>query len=710
MRHTALPLALAALLLIPHAHAEARVQDRTLTARDGDTTLWTRTFPATLGPISDPVTDADLTWVGIGPELYAFGPTGDVRTRLDLPAPVIALDTSSGTLSVTVQRGTTTETYTVADGAVRERVVLPPDPDVTGWLARAAQDTPQPDPRAPTRLADLQRRADADPTNPFLHVDVARAADAAGQDSVTAAAATRAISATVPFYASVQLAQRLDALGLPFAADTALRHAREDYAARGFDPAVPVNADALRAYGNPLGYLRTLLAQNRLQRADAWLRYLRDTTPRFEGYVGVYTHYANLLDAQDRAGEANEWRTFTRELARGSLYNLGPDAPLAVRDAARTLAGALLIAIIAAYLTLGARGWPTQTRDTRTLGGRWRSWALHPLSRARRTLISYTGFGEKLVMNALLIGLVFALGTWTWASRTYVRADAAPLNFGTYGGAYFYDGLDRLNLDPSSREVHLLRGLAAQLDGEVSTAREQYSAALPNACAQNNLGVLSQGVGDAPGARSAYRDALTSNPDLSAPAYNLGLNPAGYEAAFQRTYRPDTPRLCYPSLRDTYAAVDGALGGELTQVFSNPWTYLTRLPTGLPRVLQWAWAALLLLVTFVSLLWLLLPRLPLAPGADRPALFRVLAVLLPGTAFLDGAWGMVLLLTWATTVVGLLVQGGWVHLPYLLDLTTPAARAALTATLLLTYSLNTLLVVGDELRLARRRRRAVRTP
>jgi len=703
--HHALLTLLACLIAL--AQAQVTLEGRTL-SRAGDTP-WSRTFPVQLGPIVGPLTQDDRTWLAVGPALYAYKPDGTVATRIDLPTDAAALDASGGELSVTVRYGAVPETFAVTDDHVRERVVYPPLPATTTWLYRAATTNLNFDPLKPAdataAVSTLQARLKHDPTNPFTHAFLAVAARKARQHELADRALEEALAQPAPFFVMVRLARFLDAAGLADAADRALLNARISYADLGYDPSLPVSRKALHAYGDPLGYLQELLKQNKTVRAEAWIRYLRDVSPRFHGYRAVYARYASTLEAQNRIGEAFEWRAFSRELGTGSLYNLGPDALLAVRDVARWATVSLVLAITALWLTLGARAWPAQTADLSLIGGRYRSWLQHPLSRTRRLLISYWGFGEKLVLVTLFGALLVALGAWTWSSRTYTRAHADVLNFGTYGGAWFYEGLETLGLDVASRDARLLRGLAAQLDQDDATARTHYANATGSACARNNIGVLQQTRGDEITARDTYRSALALEPNLTAPAYNLQLNPSGFEAAFQRQYRSG-PRLCYPDQRAVYNAVDGVLSGELQQIVRNPWVYLTRFPSGLPRPAQWLWVGLLLFLFAVSVFWLLVPRPASARTARHSWLYRLFALLFPGGAFLDIAWGLVLLLAWATAVTGLMGSAGWLRYPYLLDPSTPAATAALTATIVAVYALNALLLLMDEVRYARRTRPA----
>ncbi|WP_052326711.1 hypothetical protein [Deinococcus peraridilitoris] len=684
---------------------------RTLSAQDNGRLRWSRTFEASAGSLVGPVTVGARTWLAVGPQLYAYGEQGQVEARIDLPSDAAALDESGGELRVTVRYGAVLEAFSVEGDVLRERVVFPPLESTTRWLERTARrqvgfDHVSPaDARA--ALEALQAQVQRDPTNPFAQAFLATAALKTRQGDVAARATESALMQNVPFFVSVRLAQYFDSAGLPDAADRALQNARQSWAALGYDPALPVSRSALKAYGNPLGYLELLLGSGKLLRAEAWLRFMRDISPRFEGYRDVYGRYVGLLESQNRLGEAYEWRAFTRELSRGSLYGLGPDALLAVRDVSRWATFMLLLVLAATALALGARAWPLQGRDLAPLGGRLHAWRRHPLSRLRRILLSYWGFGEKLAFVALLGALLVSLCAWAWSARTYTRANAPALNFGTYGGAWFYDGLEQLGLEVGAPDARLVRGLGAQLDGDNATARGQYGVS-SDPCVLNNLGVLLEAGGDEIGARERYRAALARNPNLSAPAYNLQLGPNTFEANFQRVYR-STPRLCYPTDRHVYRAVDGALSGELRQIVQNPWVYLVRFPSGLPRPLQWLWVSALLFTLGLAILWLFVPRPPGVRAAPRPWRFRLLCVVFPGVAFLDVAWGLVLQLIWGAAVVGgVAVLGGW-RFPYLLDLSVGGASTVIGVTLALCYAINVALLLLDELRLAGERRRAKST-
>lgn len=685
------------LLLAPLPTAQgAMLEGRNLTFEVGGKAVLTRHFPAELGELRGPVSQGDTVWLGIGPKVYGFSQTGQVQTRLDFSGPVRALDAGAGgdLLTVTAGESGSQDTYTVSGGEIRERVVLPPLQAVTGWLEQAA---------ALATPAEVLQAENTDPTNPFLALRHAALLREQGDTLGAISEMQRAAGLEVPFPAALRLAAQMEAQGAPSAANLLLSRAGRDYAARGYDPALPLSRQALRRYGDPLATLDSLLQKGRLDRADVWLRYLRTVSPRFERAEEVYERYAALLDSQGRGGEAQEWRNFSRSLRSGTLYHLGPDALLVVQQAAQLLMAALVLTLLAACVLLLARSWEVQTYDLNELGGRWRSWR-RPLQRLRRTSLGYAGIGEKLVLLSLLLGLVLSLLSWSWAARTQAALAAPVMNMGTYGGAWFYDQLADLEWPLRSRDGDLLRGLAAQLDGEDTQARRYYQAAeqegsglrgglshlgssLSEACILNNLAVLSQQQGNVAGAREQWRSALSAAPDLLPAAYNLGLQTSDPSANFQRQYGSG-PMLCYPDQRSTISALGGSLRGQVSAFTARPVATLLATPTGLAPAWQWAWVLGLLSLGGYTLLMTVLPSRPLGfmarglaaqdvagqthtaqnqaasklgrrqtlGGLPRSLPFQALALLLPGSAWLDGAWGGVLLLAWSWLVLGGLAQ------------------------------------------------------
>ncbi|SMB88763.1 hypothetical protein [Deinococcus hopiensis] len=691
---------LGAALLLGSSAAETVLVGRALRGEDdAGHVRWSREYPAVLGDLTGPLLSGGTAYLGVGPVVYAVAGDGTLQARYDLPGQVTSLDATGGTVRVSTSGTGYVERFTLGSpgqgGDVQERVVFPPEPAVTGWLQGAAALVPE---------ARLNQAAADDPLNPFLALREAGAAAQRGDRYATLNAVRRALAGDLPFPAWVQLAAVLDARGFPAAADLALDRARRDAAARGYDPEIRVSRAALFAYGNPSGYLGTLLAQGRLQRAEVWMRYLRDLFPRFEGGDALYARYAALLDAQGRSGEAEEWRAFSRELRAGTLYNLGAEGPRQVRASLRLVTLSLLLALCAALLTLTARAWRVQGEDTRALGGRWAAWVRHPLSRTRRVAVLYGTVGERLMVTALAAGLLVSVAGWQWANTTAARLQAPALNAGTYGGGWFAARLDELNLRPGA-DTALLVGLAAQLGGDDSAARQRYAQAPGNACALNNLGVIAQGRGDPPQARELYRQALAARPDLAAAAANLGLRPRTPGTAFQDAYRPGVPRLCYPDDRSLVRAVNGDLSVTLLRDLRAP---LAVLAPGLGRSarLGWAFLAALALLALLALS-LVIPRPQGAGRQGRPAGYRLAAVLLPGSALLDGAWGGVLLLVWAALVAGLALQTGVVGPAFAAALLPPGALPLLLALLVTSYALNAAALIRAELRFSRQRRRGL---
>ncbi|WP_254843285.1 hypothetical protein [Deinococcus marmoris] len=682
------------------AQAAPVLEGRTLRYEDGPKLVWQRSFPAALGDLSGPLEVGGVTYLGVGPEVYAYTARGRVLGRADLPGPVSSLDASGGVVRVTTGGNGYAERFTLAAGpsgpSVQERVVFPPDPAVTGWLLRAAQAVPE---------AGVQAAANDDPTNPFLLLRLAGQRRAAGDSYAALSTVRRALGTALPFPAWVQLAARLDTAGYPAAADLALDRARRDAAGRGLDPDIPVSRAALGAYGNPSAYLGTLLTQNRLARAESWMAYLRELHPRFEGGPALYARYAGILETQGRAGEAEEWRQFSRSLRAGTLYNLGPNGLGSVRDAARLSTLALALSLLAAALVLLVRAWRAQGQATRPLGGRFLAWLRRPLARARFVSVAYASLSERFLLTLLLAGLLASLGGWQWANQAGAALRSPALTTGTYGGSWGNAGLGDLNLRPGPDSA-LLIGLASQLDGDDSAARQTYTAALPDACALNNLGVISQARGDEAQAREQYRAALSARPDLGAAAFNLGLNPGSPDASFQRTYRPGQPRLCYPDGRSLTRAVTGDLSVTLRGALLDPAQVLSAAPGRSPR-LGWALLGTALLGALL-LLSLLLPRAAQTAAQARPLLVRALTVVLPGTGLMNSPWGGMLLLAWAAVLAALAPRLGLVTFPDLPLLASGTVQTGLQtgliAVLAVIYVLNTIILLTAEVRQVRQQR------
>ncbi len=203
--------------------------------------------------------------------------------------------------------------------------------------------------------------------------------------------------------------------------------------------------------------------------------------------------------------------------------------------------------------------------------------------------------------------------------------------------------------------------------------------------------MIAQGRDDAAQARDLYRSALATQPDLAAPAYNLGLNPTEPGTLFQQTYRRGEPRLCYPDRRILARAVSGDLSATLASDLRRPLD-LIGAGDAPPTRLGAALLASLLGLGVLCLL-LLVPRAAAETRLGRPAAYRLLALLLPGSSLLGGAWGGVLLLTWALALAGLSPLTGLVRFAELPSPASPAVRGALISVLVLSYAVNLLAVL-----------------
>lgn len=685
------------LLGLGTAQAEAELSGRTLQFNTERGVAWKRQFPVSMGELGTPLAFAGRTYLGVGPAVFAFDQAGRVVGRADLPGEVGTLDSAGGAVRVSTQGDGYTELFTLGEPErnltipIQERAVMPPDPKITGWLAHVADQVP---------VNNLSQAAQDYPANAFLAVREAQRLMKSGDNYGALTEVRRALGMQMPFPAWTQLAQRLDSAGFPGAATLALERAKRDAAARGIDPAIPVSRAALLAYGNPSAYVGTLLAQNRFARAEAWMRFLRELYPRFEGHSALYARYADALDAQGRMGEAEEWRQFDRSLREGSLYNLGPEDTNAVRDAAKLATLALFLTLLAGFLTLAARAWKAQGQDTKAYGGRWGSIWRSPLRRARLNLLNYASLSERLTLLAFSVALVTALAGWQWANEAQRGLNAPALNMGTYGGGWYNAHIDDLNLR-NTPDTALLAGLAAQLDGDENVARQSYAQAGEDACALNNLGVISQSRDDAPQARDYYRTALSLRPDLGAAAYNLGLDQHTPQSTFQKTYRGNAPRLCYPDRRNITRMVSGDLSVTLKRDLLSPLDFLSQPQTN--HKLNWAIVGSLVLLALMVFL-LLVPRAAPSERLGRPAAYRALGLLLPGSTLLGNAWGGMLLLTWGAAVAALLPLTELVRFPLLPGPQNIGVRNILLALLVVTYVLNGLALTLIESRLWRRRR------
>ncbi len=637
--------------------------------------------PQDAAPVPDPVPLKQLGPLSIGDTVWiAWGPVlrkvklsnGQVLARLDLPADSVALEPFEGGVKLEVEfKSNVRQTFNVVADRALERMVYLPDPQITGALETLARAGLSFDPENPSSTAQNPKptqiwaeRSQKDSQNPFNLLFWGRALEKQGvisSDASSSSANTQAqqrfqqaLELKVPFFVSIRLAKLLEDWDHPALADQALVAARQNWADLGYDAALNVSSEALFSYGNPLGEAQSLRQAGKTLRADMWMRFLRRFAPRFEGYEAVYQGYADELRGLGRDGEAQDWQNFTLELRQDTPYQLGPSA-LKMFQAVALLSSLLLVlSFLSISLSYWLRYLAQRQAALKKVGGLLGSWWRNPLMRLRHATLGYLTLSEKLVSITLLLALLGSLTLYSWASSIEFRSRHAVLGMGTYGGAWFYNGLEELSLSPQIPESYLLRGIASQLDGDLSAARTLYASQPTLASALNNLGTLEAGEQKPTQARENYRQALSLEPSLVAAAYNLGLSPTDNQAQFQRDLRSG-PRLAYPTPNQLNLAIGGDFSDSLRQFAIRPLGFLRELlPWGWPPALQLALPLLFLWIVLLHAVSLLMSRPKTARLPPRPWSFRVLAVLIPGLGLIEEVWGLCLLLPWSALLVGLL--------------------------------------------------------
>jgi hypothetical protein len=579
------------------------------------------------------------------------GAGGRVAQRFYFPGRVNKIEPLGAQQRIIVKDRTGLEqVFTIENGTVRERVVFEPSAALLETLERPASDKPTGDAEAYWR-----ERAAKDPTNPFLQL---RYAQTLREPDAARAAFQKAIDVPAPFYVLARVARVLETSKQEELADAALTRARSEFARGGYDPGFQVSKAALEAWGNPLGAAQTQFKAKNERRAEAWLAYLRDTTPRFPGSSAVFSEYASWLDAQNRSGEARQIREFLTDLSEGTTYRFG-DSDLTQLEA--FAAGAGLIAL-ASYLLLQfvllLKYWPQQTRDLSPVGGRFGALTRAPLMRLRHSLPAYHTFTEKLVLLLLLIAAIAGLAVWNYAQNAGQFLRQPAFSQGTAGGAAYYQALNNV---PEPGAAYL-RGLGFQFDNDLDKAVEAYTLAPGVTGALNNLGAISSIRGDAAGSEREYQQAAQLGSKIANHNLNSSTAAPGYRGAFHTAHRTGAPMLEVPAPRELVELRFGTLEQELRRMVLDPWGYLNALPSGLPPAVQSVLAAFLLLVLGLQVLWLLIPRVRTAQNAPRSFLYHLGAILIPGSGAADEVWGL-LLLPPAIALIGLFVVQNY-RLPF----------------------------------------------
>ncbi len=597
-------------------------------------------------------TPPQLEWVQDGTTVLAREVvSGKVAQRLYVSGRVKLLEKLNTGYRITVQHSIgSEEVFNLENGKIAERVVFVPSADLLETMI------------APTRQAVIgdavafwRERSQRDPTNPLLKAKFAAVLNATGQNSEAKNLFSQSLEISAPFYVFVQLAKQLEQANQPEFADAALSKARLEYARAGYDPGFAVSKKALQFWGDPLAEAQAQFKAKNPKRGEAWLTYLRDTSPQFPGTGAVFREYAAWLETQNRAGEARQIREFVTDLDAGSVYRFGDAGLTRLSALGLALVGVSLIAFLLLQFVLLLKYWSQQTKDLLPFGGRFAAIGRAPLQRLRHSIPGYHTFTEKLVLLVLLIMSLLGLGVWQYSSQaaTWLRQDF--LTQGTAGGSVYFQALN----DVPETSANYLRGIGLQLETNYDKASEAYR--LSNiAGAANNLGVILQARGDNAGSEREYQRAAGLGSSVA--NQNLGSSIQGFRAAFHEAYRKGTPMLEIPSARELVELRFGTLEQEFRRLVLDPWAYWLSLPLGLPIWAQQFLGVFLLAIIVMSVLWLLVPRVPTARTANRTILYHLGAILIPGTGLADEVWGILLLPPTVALAALLAVQ--WYQLPF----------------------------------------------
>jgi tetratricopeptide (TPR) repeat protein len=579
-------------------------------------------------------TPPQLEFVADGSSIVAKeAGNGKITQRFYLSGLVKTLEPTTLGYRATVQTTSgVEEVFLLENGKILERVVFAPSPVLLETLNRGWREKVIGDP-----IVFWRGRVALDSTNPLLQVQLGLALQKNSQSEAAKLAFSQALDVSVPFYVCLRLAQELEQAQQPDLADLALAKARIKYAEGGYDPGFAVSKAVLAAWGDPLLTATMLFKSNNPKRAEAWLAYLRDTTPHFPGAGTVFLEYAAWLDAQNRAGEARQIRELMTDLDKGSVFRFG-DAGL-IRLSAFALAGAVvaLVSFLLLQFVLLLKYWSQQTKDLVPFGGRFGAIGRAPLARLRHSLPAYYTFTEKLVLLVLLLACVVGIGVWQYSAQADKWLRQSFLTQGTAGGASYFQALN--NVPQPSADY--LRGLGLQLSNDLDGAIGAYRSSGNLAGAANNLGVILASRGDKAGSEREFQRAAGLGSRVA--NQNLGSSILGYRAAFHAAYRKGSAMLEVPNAEELVVLRFGTLEQEFRRMVQDPWSYWLALSFSLPLWGHQALGALVLATILLSLLWLLVPRVASANNAPRSILYHLGAILIPGSGLADEVWGIILL-------------------------------------------------------------------
>jgi len=561
------------------------VDTNVVTARESDGRVrWRLPFAPASGTTSAALVHREAVWIAHGHQVLEVDPaTGRVRSRVATAGTVLELDPIGTGLIVVSEVGAPGSPLTVEArleaGRLQPPALFDPESDLFDALQREAE------------VGDPAARLAIDRTNPFLHL---RAALVAPTEAERAFETVEAIDAATTFYDLARLARAFAAEGWWDAADAAMSAAAEDFAERGYDPALLTSVEVHERYGFPLLPLRRALMRGDLDAARLWAPWLHALSgPDLPGAGSELRAFATALGHAGEREAGATWRELAAERTNTSASDAVARNALLLGRGGSIASTALMIAFFFLHLVLVVKYQRAQdlARRQRIESG------AQPLPLPRLRAIRFYGVTEKVVL-VIMLGLAYAtvvLVGWVQRGDPLVAAAAAG-HLEAPTAAALWSSADG---DPAS--LAWVRAYRTARAGHDELVREV-------------LGTFDAPLLDPVVAALAQGDPVPT-----------------------------------PSLVTLRAAAAGTWYGFVANAFVQPQLLLDDhlVLLGLPA---WSWPAQLLLFWLVALwhvAWLLIPRPRYAAHAPRPLLYELLAVLVPGSGQADELYGVLLLVPWA---------------------------------------------------------------
>ncbi len=565
---------------------ELDVDANVVTARDSDGGLrWRLPFGPASGVTRAAIVHRDAVWVAHGHQVLEVDPgTGRVRSRVATAGTVLELVPIGTGLTVVSEVSAPGSPLTVEArleaGRLHPPALFDPQSDLFDALRYEAE------------VGDPAARLALDRTNPFLHL---RAALVAPTVAERAFETTEAIAEATTFYDLARLARAFAAEGWWDAADAAMSAAADDFAARGYDPALLTSTEVHERYGFPLQPLRQALMRGDLDEARLWAPWLHALSgPDLRGAGSELRAFATALgNAGDREAAA-AWRELAAERTNTAAADAVARNALLLGRGGSVASTALMIAFFFLHLVLIVKYQRAQAlaRRQRLESG------LRPLPAPRLRSIRFYGLTEKLVLVIMLALAYTTVVLVGWAQRGDPLVEtAAAGHLEAPAAAAVWS-----SADGDAASLAWVRAYRTDRAGHDELVRE---------------------------ALGPFGDAPLLDPVVTALAQG-----------------DPVPTPSQVTLR---AAAAGTWYGFVADAFVRPQLLLDDhlVLLGLPA---WSWPAQLLLfwlVAFWHVAWLLIPRPRYAAHAPRPLLYELLAILVPGSGQADELYGVLLLVPWA---------------------------------------------------------------